>query len=513
MLRPLVAVTATALLLAGCSGGDNDKSDSPSGDSDNTAGSTPTPSTPDLPSFDPPKGFSPLTAVAEARPEGTLELYPGKAGMVGKTTLYANSTVLTGVWIDGGQSWQVPTKDIASTKVVDFAQPVAVQLDGKEVISTAYVQNVEAGGTQKAHGQVNFQWIDPADGKVLVSVAVDLTPTIGPGNTGGNLISQAYDSATGQVAVGLGVKSGAGTKSKYSVVSAYADPKTKKGSVIPQVAAAGVLDGTVVGAQGEGHESATDLSIAIADGGTGAIKKSIPTPGMNYLSVEGSGGKRAYLSGRGYVQDTKYDHHYVNSLYAVDIASAAMVVTKLANTPDSGAGLDCLSDHVTGLVCTYGGTQTADGRDIDEIAGFDDTTGKKSWGYSSEAASRVVPDLTAYYNGYVYGQAQTQPAVLDGKTGQDIPVPTPTPGASQTPADGGTPTPGGTPSDDSGPTGDGTPTPGKGGQDTWGDPSLIYGDPRSPEAVSKYGSTYLLAAGSTAPLGSENILVVQKAIG
>jgi hypothetical protein len=41
---------------------------------------------------------------------------------------------------------------------------------------------------------------------------------------------------------------------------------------------------------------------------------------------------------------------------------------------------------------------------------------------------------------------------------------------------------------------------------------MIYGAPRSPEMVSKYGSTYLLDPGGKAPLGSENILVAQKAI-
>jgi hypothetical protein len=500
MLRPLVAVTAAAVLLAGCSGGDDKKSDSPPGGDAGTPSSSPTPTTPELPSFDPPKAFSPVAALPFARPEGTFELAPGKAGMVGKTALYGNKTGLTGRTIDGMQSWHAPSKDVETTKIIDFTKPMAVQLDGKEVIATAYIQTVEAGGTQKAHSQVSFQWIDPADGKVLSTAAVDLTPVIGAGSGAGRLISQAYDAATGQVAVGLGVQSGT-SAAKFNSASVYADPKTKKGSVIPAVRAAGVLNGTVAGPKGDGREGAKDLSIVVVDGTTGTIKKTFPVPTMNYLQVQGTGGKHAYVSGSGYVKTGTYDGHYISSIYAVDLASGALVETKLPNSEDDD-GYNCLSDNATALVCTH----TSDGQSVDEILAFDDATGKKTWGYTSKSANRVVPTLTTVYNGAVYGLAQTLPAVLDAKTGQDIPVPTPTPGS--TPTDGSTPS--STPTDGSSPTSGSTPSP---GASDWGDLSLLYGAPKPPEAVSKYGSTYLLAAGQKAPLGTENILVVQKAIG
>ncbi|MEV8377825.1 hypothetical protein AB0P21_34115 [Kribbella sp. NPDC056861] len=506
MLRPLATLAAATVLLAGCSGGDDKKSDSTPGDDTNTSSSSPTPTTPELPSFDPPKGFSIFTAVAEERPaDGSIDPTGGKAGMVGKTTLYANKTGLNGVWIDGSQSWQVPAKEIESTKVIDYARPTAVQLDGKEAIAMAYVQNVEAGGTQKAHGQVVFQWIDPADGKVLSTVSTDLTSTVGPGTTGGSLTNQEYDPATGQFAVTLGTKA-SGNNLNSGFATAYADPATKKGLVIPTVEVAGVLNGTVVGAKGRSQENAKDLSIVAIDGATGAVKKNIPTPTTNYLSAESSGGKHAYLSGTSYVQDTKYTHHTDTTLYAVDFASLAVAETKLPKGED-GIGFGCLSDHVSSLICNYV-TKAADGTEVKEIMGLDDATGKKSWGFSSASASRVVPTITTMYNGYAYGKAETLPAVLDAKTGQDVPAPAPPPGS--TPSTSESPTPAGTtPTDDSGATPDGNPSPGR---PAWGDPSLIFGEPLSPEAVSKYGSTYLLSAAGKAP-GSERILVVQKAIG
>ncbi|NEA36081.1 hypothetical protein [Streptomyces sp. SID13031] len=516
MLRPLVAVTAAAVLLAGCSGGDDKKSDSPSeGDSKNSA-STPTPTTPELPSFDPPKAFNAVAALPYARSEGSIGLDYAVAGMVGKAALYSNDTGMFGRLIDGSSTWQVPATDVKSTKVVDVLKPVGVQLDGKEVIATGYIQSVEAGGTQKAHAQVAFQWIDPVEGKLVSSVTVDLTPVIGPGSTVKRQMSYAYDTSTGQYVVSIGVSGASMSQpAKYDTVAVYADPATKKGVVIPAVEAAGVLNGTVVGATADKAKGMKGLSMVIADGSTGAIKKSIPTPTMTNLSVEGTGGKRAFISGSGYVQDTKYDHHYLNSMYAVDIASAEVVETKMPNTPE-GIGFDCKSDHVTALVCSFSSIKGADGNDIDELGAFDDATGKRTWSYSEKTASRVVPEITAFYNGYLYGNAQSQPAVLDAKTGQDVPVPAATPGA--TPTDGGSPTPGGTtPTNDSGPTsgaptdGPGSTTTGAGDPGTWGDTSLIYGDPRAPEAVSKYGSTYLLSGGGKAPVLTEKILVVQKA--
>ncbi len=51
-----------------------------------------------------------------------------------------------------------------------------VQLDGKDVVAIAYVQTVKGNGTQKAKGQVLFQWIDAADGKKVAEVTADLTP-------------------------------------------------------------------------------------------------------------------------------------------------------------------------------------------------------------------------------------------------------------------------------------------------------------------------------------------------
>jgi hypothetical protein len=129
------------------------------------------------------------------------------------------------------------------------------------------------------------------------------------------------------------------------------------------------------------------------------------------------------------------------------------------------------------------------------------------WGYSNTSASRVVPKITAVFHGMVYAQAEALPVIVDAATGKDVPTPTPADGATP----GATPTDGATPSETA-PSDGTTPTTGSGNLGGWGDTSLLWGKPKSPAMVSQYGSVYLLDPGDKAPLGTETILVVQKAI-
>ncbi|GAB3828295.1 PQQ-binding-like beta-propeller repeat protein [Kribbella italica] len=484
MLRPLIMATVAATLLAGCSGGDDKATDQPSSDGGPSASASSTPTGPDLATFDPPKAFTPVSALAQGN-TGQSNQFNIEAGMVGEASLYALRSGLTARTLSAN-SWEVPASDVPTTTTNDFTAPMAVQLNGKEVVATAYTQIVQGSGTQKAHGQVSFQWIDPSTGDVLATAVADLSTLLGPGNSGKDFYQPAYDAATGQIAIGLTVSS-PDRSAKIRQFTVFADPVTKKASTIPSVRAAGVLNGTVVGVKGEGGEGAKDNAIVQVDAVTGTVKKTVPVPTMNYLSPAGSGGKHAYFSGTGYVQDTKYDHHYVNSFYAVDIATGEIAEAKLPNSKDQGGGAGCLSDHVAAVVCNVSiGDQKG-------IAGFDDSTGKLAWKYDA-SANRIVPAITAIYNGLVYGTADEQAVLLDAKTGTDVPSSAATPTEGSTPSDAQSSFSGGN----------------IGG---WGDTSLLNGEPKSPVMVSKYGSVYLQDPGSKAPTNTEKILVVQKAVG
>ncbi|ADB35812.1 hypothetical protein Kfla_6821 [Kribbella flavida DSM 17836] len=506
-LRPLIATTAALVLLAGCGKSGDDKPQAEQSPGTPEASASSTPSGPGLASFEQPKAFAPVSAIAESS-TGTSNLFAIEAGMVGPASLYALRSGLTGRTLTAN-SWQVPSSDVPTTTTSDFTAPMAVQLDGKEAIATAYVQRVQGSGTQKPHGQVAFQWIDPAEGDILATAAFDLTPLVGPGNGGGRLISQAYDAATGQVAVSLGVATQDGN-AKLRDLTVFADPATKKATGIPSLRVGGVLNGEVVGARGDQHESAKNSAIVQVDAVAGTVRKTTAVPAMNYLTPVGTGGKHGYFAGSGYQQDST-SGRYLSSVFAADIATGTVVDNKFPIAESRPEPTSCFSDHVSSVVCHRATAM----REAQVVAGFDDTTGKKTWGYDSTSANRVVPLVTAVYNGLVYGSADDTAVVLDAKTGQDVSVPTPTTGASPTdgsPTDGGsTPPDSGTPSDGSSPAG--TPTSGSGNLGGWGDLSLLHGKPKSPEMVSKYGSVYLQDAGSKAPLGTEKILVVQKAIG
>jgi hypothetical protein len=485
MLRPLAATaaaTAAVVLLAACGAKDDKKSDAKS--EGGGASSASTPSAPAVASFDPPKALLPVSAFGVQRSDKDNE-YSLSAGMVGQTSLISGKSGITGRNIAAqGEPWTVPTTSVETTTTLGVSTPMPVQLDGKDVVAIAYVQTDKGNGTQKAKGLVLFRWIDATDGKVVAEVPVDLTPALGPGLGGDNVVSQAYDAATGQIAVGVGADGGAAAKKAGEIFTVYADPKTKKSSVIPKMAAAGVLNGVVAGAIGSNEEGAQDGTIAIADAAGGKITKQIPTR-QNYLKPAGAGVKRAYFYGNSYVVPHKYDGRFQNVLYSVDLVSGAMVQTPMMDSQTGGSSFNCLGDEANAVVCTDG----ADGGKANEIVGFDDTTGKKAWGYNDKSASRIVPAVTAAFHGIIYAQTEAQPVLMDAATGNDVPTSGSTPSTSTTP--GSTPSDGGTPTESSTPSQD----PGSQSKDpgsaNGSDFSLFNQKPQSPTAVTKYGAAYL----------------------
>jgi len=502
MLRPMVAtaaVTAAVVLLAGC-GGNDKKTDAKSGDGAESTSSTP--SAPAVASFDPPKGLSTVSAFG-VPDTPTDDANSIAAGMVGQTSLLSSKAGLVGRNVAAqSDPWTVPSTTAETTTTSDHTTPMPVQLDGKDVIAVAYVQNDKGNGTQKAKGQVLFQWLDAADGKKVAEVTADLTSVLGPGGGGDNVVSQAFDPATGQVAVGVSPGSEESAKKTVGALTVYADPKTQKATVIPSVAPAGVLNGTVVGAKGSNQENAHDGTIVILDGASGKISKQIPTK-QNYLSPSGSGTKRAYLSSSSYVPNENSLKTVYNSvLYSVDIATGSIVQMKPQLGTADAYEFTCLGDQASAVVCT-----TGDNGQQEEIIGIDDNSGKKAWGYTNASANRVVPSASAVFHGVVYGKTDSQLVLLNAANGQDIPTSTPTP--TGTPSDGTTPSSTPTPDDNATPTQDnGTKDPGS----AFGSDLSLYdtklGIP-SPTAVTKYGGAYLQEALGD-DLDNEKILIVMK---
>lgn len=512
VLRSLVTATAAVVLLAGCSGGDNKSTDDTSkGGTDQTPG---TPSAPAPTPYDPPKAFRAVVASSLPADKGHSQSEPGVA-MVGTTAVANSYSGAVGQSMTGTEKpWQTLATDTTDGSVVinDASRPVAVQLDGKPAVAIAYYQRVKGAGTQKPGVQVLFRWLDPANGKPLSEATVDATPLLGDAevNSGlpGGFTDLSVDPATGQMAVGVAPTSLIGAKS--GIITVIGDPGTKKGVAVPFMVPAGISKGVLVGAQGKDN---TRRTVALVDAATGKVTKSGLLSGLWGLTPTGSnGGKYAYLYGQKYDKSLGFAGGYVGSLYAVDPATGTVVQTKSA-VKDTQFLLNysCLADGKKTVVCTANLPEANE----PEIIGFDDTTGKKAWGYTGKSAGRVVPEVTAAFHGVLYATAENKVVLVNALTGQDIPAPTPTttptdsasPGASTTPGGDETtsedPTPTEGSSDGTSPSGVGTP-----GAPVPAQPDFEL---KSPQDVSEYGGVYL----QQKELSDETsgILQVLKAIG
>ncbi|GAA1153519.1 hypothetical protein GCM10009630_59720 [Kribbella jejuensis] len=481
MLRPMVAttaVTAALLLLAGC-GGNDKKSDSGSGTNGSGSTSSPTPSAPSIPSFDPPKAFTAAAAFPVPKVQ-TREIYDeAKVGMVGPVALIGHYDGLIGNNIaDPSKSWTVKSTTTDTTTVSGVTAPVGVKLDGKDVAIVAYAEADKGNGTQKPQGLVLIQWIDVDSGQKVAEISAPVSTVDGTGPTAAgtpNLTSLQFDPDNGQVAV-------AGNANGR--VTVFADPKMQKATVIPGVSAAAVHGGVVAAVKASNNQSTADGTVVLADGASGKITKQIPLKQVALSAIAG-GAKHAYFYGTVY-KESSTGTDEVGSLFSVDLASGAVVKSAPGLSARDSGGYGCVWDQATSIVCRENqptGPQ--------EILGFDDTTGKKVWGWNSLSGERVVPEVTAALHGVVYVQTEKQAVLLDAKTGQDLPSPTPSatpnetsPSTGGTPSDSGSPTAGDTPSDS------GTPSPSDGSTPGGSDMSQYNGTPESPDAVSPYGGVY-----------------------
>jgi hypothetical protein len=284
----------------------------------------------------------------------------------------------------------------------------------------------------------------------------------------------------------------------------YADPATKKSTVVPGIEPAAVHDGVIAGAKAASQQNAEDAGVELVDGASGKVTKQIPLK-QGELSPLAGGTKHAFFFGTVYAKASMED---VGSLYSVDLTTGAVVKSAPGLSARDSGGYQCLWDQASSLVCTE---QQPTGPK--EILGFDDTTGKKAWGWTSTTGARVVPSVTAAYHGVVYVQTEKQAVLLDAKTGQDLPSGAPsgspsssgTPSTGDTPSDGDSPTSGSTPSDGDSPSDGSTP----GGSDM----SQYNGTQESPAAVSPYGGVYrqLPTGGYGSTMDLETVCVYLKA--
>ncbi|TDW17820.1 hypothetical protein [Kribbella kalugense] len=480
MLRPMVAttaVTAALILIAGC-GGNDKKSESGSDNNGGDSTSSPTPSAPSIPSFDPPKAFTAAAAFPVTKVQTRSTYDEAQLGMVGQVALIGHYDGLVGNNVaDPSKSWVVKSTAAETTTVSDVTVPTAVKVDGKDVAVVAYAEADKGNGTQKPQGLVLIQWIDVATGQKVAEVSTPVSTVEGTSTP--NLTNAQVDPETGQVAIGV---SGNLTV-KTETATVYADPATKKSTVVPGIEPSAVHDGVIAGAKPASQQNANDASVEIVDGASGKVTKQIPLK-QGELSPLAGGAKHGFFYGTVYSPTANGGMGTdIVSLYSVDLSTGAVVKSAPGLSADDSGGYECSWDQASSVVCAS--TQPSGPK---EILGLDDTTGKKAWGWNTNSGGRIVPNVTAAFHGVVYVQTEKQPVLLDAKTGQDLPTPTPSGG----PSSGSTPSTGDTPSDSDSPTSGGTPSDGDSPSDGPGGSYLsdYNGTQESPAAVSPYGGVY-----------------------
>lgn len=468
MLRPMVAttaVTAALILLAGC-GGDKKSdsgSDNNSGDKSNSSAS---PTAPSVPTFDPPKSFAIGRAYPVLKDPAESTLSHAGVALVGKVAVAGNKKVLNGHDVtDPSKTWSMQVPPATTTTVSMALPPKAVKVDGKDVAVVAYAETDKGNGTQKPQGLVVVRWVDVSTGEKIAETSTK-TGEEQPG-----LGTVAYDVGSGQIAVQAG---------SWTV---FADPATKKATLVPGLEPAAVHNGVIVGQKEATGPQVVDATMVLADGASGKITKKVGPP-MGDFNVLAGTSKHAYFYGMKYID---YDAGTeAEALYSVDLSTGAVVTTALPKASAESGSWTCYSDEAASVACV----QQATADKGETMIGFDDETGKKTWGFSSDSGNRNVPEVTAAYHGVIYAKTEAQPVLLDAKTGADLPSATPSgspsssdsPSTGSTPSDGDSPTSGDTPSEGS--------TPGSDSSSGNGDLSLFDGTLQSPTSVSPYGGVY-----------------------
>ncbi len=419
MLRS-VLVTGASVLLAGslvACGGDEEPAtvDSPgSSDSASPGGSESagrTPSTSATP-HDPPKKFGTGTPMSMKTPEPGAAI-PGDAAFKDRVAIVGQIAVMIedGYFVatdvtTGERRWQLPAVPAEQAQTIEVANNsglTTMKAGDRTLVVAAFSEQVKGSGTTLDHGQVSVQAIDPAEAKPAWKVDVDWSPYGAETTATPPGVHQVVaDNDSGLVAVGLG-----------SRATLVVDANTQK-------LVWGMKSHTLM-AFGQGVVA---LQTSNAIGKFGVIGLDAKTKQERWalrtwskettsLNEIGSTPSVVVLSQKEYKTDPKTGNSVEpRTRIVLSLASGKPVARFKGN--DKMADIvsqNCEYDGTSVLVCSYA---------ANEIFAVDATTGQKLWGFDN-TGSRRPPAVTAALHGVIYTKAQNGPALLDAKTGQDVP--------------------------------------------------------------------------------------------
>ncbi|MFF9351554.1 PQQ-binding-like beta-propeller repeat protein [Streptomyces sp. NPDC014734] len=376
-------ITLTATTLTAC--GDGGSADATaSGKSAEPAHEAP--EKPSRPAFDPPVRFDgptvelpdagqPSTSSGEAtRPAVTLA--DGVAYITAEGGLEA---IDTGT---GEPRWDVRTKHASETGGFGSrrAAPL-VSADGKTVYA-AWDRSVEGEGTAPGRSVIEVLAVDTATGRTAWSAEIADAPS----STGLAAVAIGADESLSPQIVGVDSDTVVVTASDttYAVDTSTRTERWKKSDF----RALAFADGVVAGGEKTGYAKGRLVGFAA------------PTGEQRWT-----------------VADARQPATAAPRLLSANLDDKTVVVDAVSG--ERRATLDgrdwrCLHDAQSLVLCSKYGYGSANRG----ITMFDAASVRKQWALPDDSG-RVVPRVTGFWHGAVYGSVNDEPIVLDGRTGKD----------------------------------------------------------------------------------------------
>ncbi|MGW0934355.1 outer membrane protein assembly factor BamB family protein [Streptomyces sp. NPDC002666] len=376
-------VTLAVTVLAACGGGgsSDEKSSGTSAESSRAASGRPS-----RPAFDPPVLFDgPTVELTDAQQPSTTSgeaLRPALSladGVAYITTEGGLKAIDTGT---GDTRWNVETKHPAelggfgSKRVAPW-----VSADGRMAYA-AFGREVEREGTVPDRSVIEVLAVETATGRTAWSAEIPSAPS----STGLAAVPIGADENLAPQVVGVDTGTAVVTEADttYAVDPATGAVRWKKADF----RALTFVDGVVAGGEATGYAEGRLLGVAADTGRQRWTEPDVRQPdtaGVRWLS--------------GNVDDRTV---------VVDAVSGS--------TRASFEGRDwrCLDDEQSLMACSKSGYRASN----TGLVVFDAKSARQKW-VLPDHSGRVVPEVTGFWHGALYGEVGGEPVVLDGNTGKD----------------------------------------------------------------------------------------------
>lgn len=288
------------------------------------------------------------------------------------------------------------------------APPYAVSMDGKRVALVGYVVRLPGHGTTPQTFALEIDAVDTQAHRLWHTITPLFTPDRDAFFTGAPLVTFAGSSG-GRIAVVVSGEEDGSTTLGFDIARHQLLWRSKTFSALA------VEDGMAIGTVDPNTAAMGPLGVdptgdQVYLGGlnlqTGKTAWEDPEALMSANVAEGN-------SGMVWVNAVPYSGP--NNLFeGVNALTGTEKVTSTYN--DNGGGnpgnpWDCSFDGRSTLVCSDS---------IGQVFGDDATTGKNLWTLPDKAENRIAPQVTAVYDGKVYGTTASGPVVLDARSGRDV---------------------------------------------------------------------------------------------